>query len=275
MVRILLAAMSFISLNSFGQSIYSGFIKDSISNAPLPYVNIGVVDRDVGTVSDMEGKFKISLEDKFDDDSLRVSIVGYQTRVFKVAEFKAYIVNNPEMKLLERTQELRAIIVTEKRLKEEILGNRTESKKFRGGFTKSDLGNELGIVVQVKKGGAFIKTFNAFIVSNTSDSMKFRLNFYDLKNGLPNIKIVSDQIIFPIKTKTGKFVLDLRQYDIKVNDDFFVSLELIENFGQKDTRGILFSVGFLGSAFITRETSQGKWKKYRGVSLGFNVTVQQ
>ena len=87
--------------------------------------------------------------------------------------------------------------------------------------------------------------------------MKFRLNFYDLNDGLPHNKIIADQIIFPIKTTSGKFILDLRQYDIRVNDDFFVSLELIENFGQKDKRGVLFSAGFLGSPFITRETSQG------------------
>ncbi len=267
--------MSFICLNSFGQSIYSGAIKDSISRAPLPYVNIGIINRDVGTVSDVDGKFRISLDDRFNDDSLRISMVGYQTRVFKVTEFKSFIVGNPEIKLLELTQELQPLVVSEKRLKEEILGNRTESKKFRGGFTNSDLGNELGIVVKVKKGGTFIKAFNAFIVSNTSDSMKFRLNFYNLKDGLPNERIVADQIIFPIKTNTGKFVLDLRQYDIKVKDDFFVSLELIENFGQKDKRGVLFSAGFLGSPFITRETSQGQWKKFRGVSLGFNITVQQ
>ena len=274
MTRMLLTVMNLICLNAFGQSIYSGTIKDSISNAPLPYVNIGIVNRDVGTVSDKDGKFRIFLEDKFNDDSLRVSMVGYQTRVFKVSEFKNYDGDNAEIKLLELVQELQPIVVTGKRLKEAILGNRTESKKFRGGFTNSDLGNELGIIIKIKKGNAFIKTFNASIVSNTSDSMKFRLNFYDLNDGLPHNKIIAAQIIFPIKTTSGKFILDLRQYDIRVNDDFFVSLELIENFGQKDKRGVLFSAGFLGSPFITRETSQGQWKKFKGISLGFNVEVQ-
>lgn len=264
----------FISLHSFGQSVYQGTIMDSVSNLPLQYVNVGIINRDVGTVSDKEGKFRIYLDDQFDNDSLRLSIVGYKSRVFKVSEFKTYVNHHTEVKLFELTQQLQPIVVSEKKLKDAILGNKTESTKFRGGFTYSDLGNELGIVIKIKKGGGFIKTFNAFIVSNTSDSMKFRLNFYDLKDGLPHTKIITDQIIFPIKTSMGEFVLDLQQYNIKVSDDFFVSLELVENFGQKDKRGVLFSAGFLGSPFVARETSQGQWKKIRGISLGFKVAVQ-
>jgi hypothetical protein len=274
MARILLAVLSVIGFDLFSQSIYSGIVKDSVSSEPLPYVNIGIVNKDVGTVSDKDGKFSIAIDEKFNNDSLRISIVGYKPRTFKVSEFPLRVGDNSEIKLREYVHELPPVVVSGKKMKEAVLGNHTQSKKFRGGFTYSELGNELGIVIKIKKGGAYIKSFNAFIVSNTSDSMQFRLNFYDLENGLPHNKIVSDQIIFPIKTTSGKFVLDLSPYGIKVNDDFFVALELVENFGQKDKRGVLFSAGFFGSPFIARETSQGQWKKYSAVSLGFNVTVQ-
>lgn len=129
-------------------------------------------------------------------------------------------------------------------------------------------------MVKIKKRPTYIKDFNAFIVENTSDSMKFRLNFYDLKRGLPGDRIIKNQIIFPITTKNGTFTIDLSNYNILMTDDFSISLELIENYGQKSKRGILFSAGLLGSPFITRETSQGTWKKYKAISLGFNVTTE-
>lgn len=258
----------------FGQKIYEGVVKDKLTNESIRYVNIGVLNKDIGTVSDNEGKFKISLSEQNNNDSLRLSIVGYKSRQFRVSDFKAMIVYDKEIKLEEEITKLSEVVVLSKKTKEQIEGNKTESKKFRGGFTNSELGNELGIIINIKKRPTYIKDFNAFIVENTSDSMIFRLNFYDLKKGLPGDRIITEQIIFPIRTKNGKFTFDLSSYNIVMTNDFFVSLELIENFGQRSKKGILFSAGLLGSSFITRETSQGTWKKYKAISLGFNVTTE-
>ena len=71
--------------------------------------------------------------------------------------------------------------------------------------------------------------------------------FGDLTIGLPHTKIVTEQIVFPIKTASGKFLLDLSSYDIKVSDDFFISLELVENFGQKINEEFYFQPVFLAA----------------------------
>lgn len=263
-----------LSADSFGQKTYEGTVKDKLTNENIGYVNIGIVNKNIGTVSDSEGKFKISIPEQKNDDSIRLSIVGYKFLQFKVSDFKILIATDNEIKLEEEITQLSEVVVSSKKLKTKKKGNGTESKKFRGGFTDSELGNELGIIINIKKRPTYIKDFNAFIVENTSDSMKFRLNFYDVKKGMPGDKIIKEQIVFPIRTKTGKFTFDLSQYNIVMIDDFFVSLELVENFGRKSKKGILFSAGFFGSPFITRETSQGTWKKYKAISLGFNLTTE-
>ncbi len=264
-----------VVLSSFGQTTCEGVVKDKTSNSHIPYVNIGIVNKNIGTVSDNEGYFKIQIADLYNDDSIRLSRVGYKSLQFKVSDFRMMIIKDKEIEMEEEVSKLSEVVVTGKREKRKIYGNSTQSRKFRGGFTDSELGNELGIVIKIKKKPTYINAFHAFIVSNTSDSMKFRLNFYSLKNGVPKDKVIKEQIVFPITTKAGQFTFDLTEYEIIMNDDFFISLELIENFGQKSKKRILFSVGFFGSPFMARVTSQGAWGKYKAVSLGFNVTAQQ
>src|SRR6187455_2270243 len=106
MARILLAVLSLVGFDLFSQSIYSGIVKDSVSSKPLSYVNIGIVNKDVGTVSDKDGKFSITIDEKFNNDSLRISIVGYETRIFKISEFKSSVSGDGEIKLREYVHEL-------------------------------------------------------------------------------------------------------------------------------------------------------------------------
>ncbi|PCI59012.1 MAG: hypothetical protein COB34_04220, partial [Methylophilaceae bacterium] len=53
---------------SYGQDIYKGNISDGKSKEALAYVNLGIVGKNVGTVSDIYGNFKIELDQKYDND---------------------------------------------------------------------------------------------------------------------------------------------------------------------------------------------------------------
>ena len=54
--------LRFIELN--------GKIIDQESKNPLPYVNIGVLNQEVGTVSDANGKFDLSIDKEFLNDTI-------------------------------------------------------------------------------------------------------------------------------------------------------------------------------------------------------------
>jgi pimeloyl-ACP methyl ester carboxylesterase len=54
-----------------------GVIRDEKSNLPLPYVNIGILNKDVGTTSNIKGEFELLLTESNANDTLRVSRVGY------------------------------------------------------------------------------------------------------------------------------------------------------------------------------------------------------
>lgn len=53
----------FLSITSYSQSEINGEIKNIENNEPIPYVNIGVFEKKVGTVSNDKGYFSIKLNE--------------------------------------------------------------------------------------------------------------------------------------------------------------------------------------------------------------------
>jgi len=263
----------FLITFSFGQEIHTGKIIDTSTNEGLSYVNIGIVGKNVGTVSDLDGNFEIPLKSIYDKDILKISMIGYKSLEYSVADFKYQLTKKLDILLTPQITELQEVtIFSTKFTQEKVLGNKTTSQAMSGGFETDKLGNEVGLVIKLKKSPSYIKSFHASIVENSYGTVKFRLNFYNLdKKKMPNQSILNENIIVTTEMKNGILSVDLTEYNIIVEDDFIVTLEWIEDYG-KD--GLYFSAGLFGSPVIARETSQGDWKKVPPISLGFNVVAK-
>ena len=59
---------------------------DSASRQPIEFVNIGIVGKNIGTVSNSNGEFSIDLDVELDHDSLLFSSHWLQTRLVKIAD---------------------------------------------------------------------------------------------------------------------------------------------------------------------------------------------
>jgi hypothetical protein len=157
-----------------------------------------------------------------------------------------------------------------KKYKRKILGNKTESKTLVGGFTSNDLGNEIGFICRIRKSPTFLETFNLSIAKNTYSNVRFRLNFYSLNQGMPDENLLDEMIMIETDIGSGRVSVDLKPYDVVINDDFLVAIEWIEELGSGE---LLFSAGFFGSNLYARATSQGKWTQMGVAAYGMNVEV--
>jgi hypothetical protein len=269
MKKLLSSLLTLISFLSLAQAqVFEAAIKDAKTKEALPYVNVGIIGKAVGTVTDMDGQFKLSLTN--DADSLKMSMIGYKAQTFLVGDIKKNIARYKIISLEPAIVQLKEVKVVKRNFKEVVLGNKTESQSTNAGFTSNKLGNEIGIVIKIKKSSTLIKQFNASIASTITDSVKMRLNFYTLKDGLPDQIISNKNIFVTVKSGQKKISVDLLPYNIMVDDDFFVSLEWIQN---ANGRGIMFSASLFNS-FISRETSQANWAKVGMVGIGFNVLAE-
>ena len=265
----LLSALLFSAFALQAQTL-KGVLKDAATGEPLPYVNVGVLNKNIGTVSDEDGRFTLPVPEGHSADTVRISMIGYATRDFIVADMAARLADNNEIKMKEQATELKPVIVSNRKSGEKLLGNKTESKSVTAAFTSNKLGNEVGTVMKIKGSTALLKTFSAAIASDDNPPVKMRLNFYSLdKKGMPDKLLINENIIVDAPKNSGKLVVDLTPYNIMVEDDFLVSLEWIED--APNSKRIWFSAALFATPIISRDTSQGTWNKMGIAGVGFTV----
>ncbi|MEL6922644.1 MAG: carboxypeptidase-like regulatory domain-containing protein [Bacteroidota bacterium] len=252
----------------------SGKIIDGKTGNALPYVNIGVVGKNAGTVSAPDGRFSLRIPSNLNAAELRISMVGYEARSFSVSEFKENLQSNPVVELMPVSIALQEVVVRPKFDETRILGNETTSTNVTGGFAVDTLGREIGIIVRLKKKyrPATPLKFRASVALSEYDTIRFRLNFYNLKRGMPDQKLVTENIIITRTFEQGIIEVDLEDYGIRIEDDFCVALEWIEDFGDNGN-DLNFSFALFGNRMVYRSTSQDIWRDFRLLTPGLNVTI--
>ena len=258
------------SHSSAKEKILKGVIRDKKTNLPLPYVNLGILNKDKGTTTNRKGEFKLTLLESNIHDTLRISMIGYEPRIFSLNDILKEKKLNFNIKLQEKTEELREVVVTDKKLNTKVFGNKTDSKFFGGKFAPGDLGSEIAIKIKIKNSPTYLDKFSFNISYNTGDTAAFRVNIYAVKNGLPGKNILTENIILRVNGQAGKMEIDLTKYNVVVKDDIFIALEWIEG---KRNSGIVFSAGFINRGTYYRKASQGRWKK-NPMGVGFNITAK-
>lgn len=244
------------------------------SKAALAFVNVGVVGKDIGTVTDENGNCTLALSDSVYNDTLKFSMLGYKPAAFRVSDFVQRANKNKLVELQPTTYALTEVKIKPRKYKTKILGNQTESTYINGGFKSNKLGCEAGVLVNVKEGStAYVKSFSASVTKNKYDTLFFRLNVYSLKDGMPFENILPHNIILRSTKKSGIVYADLSSYNIVLEEDAVVTLEWIKELG--GTSDLYFSCSLLNGPVFYRQASQGKWQKESRIGLGFWITVEQ
>lgn len=201
-------------------------------------------------------------------------MLGYKPEAYLVKDFvEKFPTGNALVALAPTTYALKEVKVSNHEFKEKVLGNQTESHHISGGFRSNQLGCEAGVLVKVKRSPTFVKDFYASITKNTYDTLFFRLNFYNLKDGLPDKNILSQNIVLKTTEKNGLMHVDLTPYNIVLDEDAVVALEWLKDLG--GTKGLMFSCNIGGGPVYFRQASQGEWEKESFAGIGYWVTVDQ
>ncbi len=259
------------NINSF---LLKGKIVDP-DKIGLAYVNIGIANKNLGTVSQRDGSFQIKIYPEFVSDSLTISMAGYQTRTVAISK----LIHEPKplnISLKERFTELNEVVITKKTLPVKILGNTTTSNFISVGLPLKFLGSEVGVKINLGKNPVILKKFSFNISGNRLDTAVFRMNIYDIKKGLPFENILHKNILIHVGKQTGLYTVNLTDYKLEMKGEIFLSLEWIEGSSSALEPGAIFlSAGFLNSSTWHRITSQGEWKKAPGLGVGLNLEVEK
>lgn len=238
-----------------------GKILSGTTNLGIGYVNVGIIGRNIGTVTDESGNFKINLEKINDNDSIRFSMIGYQSKSFLVSQFKENSIK--EVYLNPRSYYLREVKIVYIKPRGIRLGTPVTSNDLRSGFANNDLGSELGIKVYVRR-QVKLTDLNLNVAICTFDSVTYRLNIYQSVNQTEYKNILTEPIYISFsKDRINKVItFDLRKYSIVIEGDVLVTLELFKDLGEGK---LLFRTEFFTGTTYHKKTSEGDWTESAGV----------
>ncbi len=75
--------------NALSQTTVTGMVVDKNDGAPLPYAYLKIDEISIGTVTEGDGKFQITIPKKYDAYSITISYLGFEDLQLTVADFKA------------------------------------------------------------------------------------------------------------------------------------------------------------------------------------------
>lgn len=257
------------------QVFLRGTITEAKSGLPIPFASIGIAGKNYGTLSNENGTFKFKVPYITEKDTIKISAIGYEVMLFTKSELKEFA-NNKIISLSPMSVDLDEVKVKPKYVRHKVLGAANYSTGNCTAFMSEEenwLGSQAAIKAGNKKGQTvYLEDFNFYIIKNTyPDSLKFRLMFYSVSaKGYPGKTFLKKPIIFKTNLKQGVVNVNLREYCITTSDDFFISLECLEE--KMDVAKFCFS-GSIKTPSYGKTSAFNYWKYVKGGGADLNVSV--
>jgi hypothetical protein len=247
---ILLAVIS----TTHAQTMLKCTVLDSTTKAPLAFVNVGIPNKGVGTVTNELGVFTLTIPDSLKTEKLKISTIGYKCKTVGTSALAA----SPIIFMASQAFNLKQVTILPHKIKQTVLGNKTTSQTMVVTSSGKSLGWEIATFLNIKHKQTYLKTLKISMVKNPYVNAKYRINVYAKDaNGNIGDNILKKQIIGMFPTTSSVMDIDLSKYNLYVDNDVFVAVEQISMY-ESGKNQITFSVKMLDKIYF-RESSQGKW----------------
>src|SRR5688572_16224871 len=108
--RLLSLLLITIPLSGFSQIAVSGKVLNAVSNSAISFANIGIVNSDVGTISEEDGTFSISITENYLKARLLFSALGFKRISISIDSVRNF--QNIVVTLIEEPLHLKPVTVT-------------------------------------------------------------------------------------------------------------------------------------------------------------------
>lgn len=263
-----------------------GVLMDSATQKPVPYANIGIAEKNLGTVSDENGCFSLAVPDSLAKHDLTISRIGYQKTAIAINSFGKLA---DTLSLVPETYELQEVTVLVEKMREKKAGH-AGGMMIQFQESGKHLGYEIGTILKLsKKKPSLLKDFNFNAITyGRIDYALMRLNVYSVKDDeFTNVLKENIYITLTDNLSERERCINLLPYNIVVQGDIAVTLELVkvhysteattsgqENAASNYADGIGYDGTFLNN-LCGRDASQGAWEKISAVGPGFWLHVLQ
>ena len=242
----------------------SGTITNARTHEALPYVNIGVVGKALGTVSSEQGAYQLPFRAELAADTVRVSSLGFASRNVLLRELAAH----PNVALEPAAVALAEVQVRARPAfrRTHVLGSSGNAENSTYQIARHDLGGQLGTVIKLSRRPTRVLDVNFNIARDAPGQLTCRINLYRLdRHGRPTeTKLLAHDVLVTMPAVHGPVKVDLRAEQLVLDENFFLAVELL-HWTTTDPRGADFtfsaSVGYFNNEIYERKTSQAPWER--------------
>ncbi len=257
MKQIFLITVIFFSTLFHGQTQIKGTIIDINSKSGISFVNIGIKNKNIGSVCSDRGVFSIHIPEKYLNDSLTFSIIGYEELSIPIRQI---IASKKEIFPLKvKSIQLEQVDITSKSLKENKYGIKKTNPTLHfidASINQNDI-FEIAQLIKLKPNPSKFASVNLLINESSADSGTFRVNFYDFDGNKPTKRLIEINIMEKRAITEGWLKFDLKKYNIYLKGEIIVAVEFIPN---KNKNPISYEVKLGGtSKSFFRSSSLGQW----------------
>ncbi|WP_134088490.1 alpha/beta hydrolase-fold protein [Olivibacter sp. XZL3] len=243
----------------WSQVRFTGRVIDSQHKKPLAYVNVGIRDKNIGTLADQTGVFLLLIPPGHEADTLSFSLVGYKNSNIPIKNLES---GGQQIIALEKKSiELDEVEVAARQSEERRFGIKRRGllMHFADGMFNKDDSFEIGQLIKLGAHPVKINTVNLYLLESRPDSAIFRINFYGYRDGKPAERIVEKSIVQRKAIKKGWLSFDLSKEHIQLSGDVVVTLEFLPDQPAK-FQPISYEVKLGGSSkSFYRRSSLGSW----------------
>ena len=188
--------------------------------APIPYANIGVFEKNIGTLSDPDGTFEITLPVQIANDSLIFSMVGFETKKILIKNLST-MTSPLLLRLNAKATVLNEITVSAKKLHRKVA--RLGWMGGKDGVLPLDTvmgGGAVALLVEAPQVPFYIEKLQVRLMYNSKDTLKLRFHVYefDSANRQPGKDLLTREIILTENKKFGWLRFDLEMENILLNE---------------------------------------------------------
>ena len=265
------------------QDVIKATILDQ-NNKPIPYVNIGVLNTAIGTVSQENGQFELVVDQVNAADTIKISTIGFSSRAFVLQNLRSMLEQNPQIKLNAIQYDLAEVTV--KPLSFEEFGfDKTSTDRNTNfaisKFPRQNLGAEIARKFKMSKytkrsksKACRLDALKFYLGYCDYDWAKLRVMVYHLENGQPGTPLLNENVIVEVKKgQTGWVEVNLKPYDLIVDEDIAIGLEWIDHSPTGKRLSLPIAFPAVGSTHFYQFGSQNAWKKFPNMSTPMLIKV--
>ncbi len=209
---------------SQAQVLLTGRVTDARGGA-IPYARIGIIDTRVAMISDIEGRFSLSIPAAYKSRKLTFQAPGYRTESFKIDSLMSQ--DKVHLILKENTRLLEAVTVKKKRYRPK---NKTLGNKSLPPYAQASYGSHWTLVTLIEADQmSQVMNVKIHIGETRRDFVTLRpvLYAFDPVNHRPAKELTERNEFLKARVKKGWLDYDLSAQALYPEGAFFIGFEIL------------------------------------------------